>query len=318
MYRCSDCPKHWEKFDEKKCFLFPTHSSSIVSWNEAQHICRSLIAQPLVISTRTEFIALQRHMKYTSHEDDPLTVAVHFHQGIWIQIDNKWTDSHLWCDKNVAHRFGDCVQVRWNSSTEMICLRYVSCTRRAQYICEVSSRTESYFDNSRRLRILSRRTKRLITEEHIRALPNKKPPKTPPKKPGASTPNKNPASSINNAGNILVSGINTAGHVANAVNNVFGGANNANNGNTNQNYNSQNDYTNNNLQALGSGNGDNNKSDTSWTTILFIGALVIGGIMFVFVVLFIVICLLRKSKTNSRNRRSAGSVESTLTTGTSE
>ncbi|CAF1569319.1 unnamed protein product [Adineta ricciae] len=270
MYRCSDCPKHWEKFDEKKCFLFPTHSSSIVSWNEAQHICRSLIAQPLVISTRTEFIALQRHMKYTSHEDDPLTVAVHFHQGIWIQIDN------------------------------------------------ISSRTESYFDNSRRLRILSRRTKRLITEEHIRALPNKKPPKTPPKKPGASTPNKNPASSINNAGNILVSGINTAGHVANAVNNVFGGANNANNGNTNQNYNSQNDYTNNNLQALGSGNGDNNKSDTSWTTILFIGALVIGGIMFVFVVLFIVICLLRKSKTNSRNRRSAGSVESTLTTGTSE
>ncbi|CAF1548342.1 unnamed protein product [Adineta ricciae] len=212
-------------------------------------------------------MALQRHMKYILHEDAPLTVTVHFHQGIWIQIDN------------------------------------------------ISSRAETYFDNSR---ILSRKIKRLITEEHIRALPNKKPPKTPPKKPGASTPNKNPGSSINNAGNILVSGINTAGHVANAVNNVFGGASNVNSGNTNQNHNSQNDYDNNNLQALGTGNGSNSKSDTSWKTILFIGALVIGGIMFVFVVLFIVICVLRKSKTNSRNRRSAGSVESTLTAGTSE
>lgn len=82
---------HWRKFDEKKCFLFPIYSSSIVSWNGAQHICRSLIAQPLLISTTVEFIALQRHMKYTLHGDDPLTVAVHVHQGVWIQIDNsKW------------------------------------------------------------------------------------------------------------------------------------------------------------------------------------------------------------------------------------
>ena len=62
----------------------------------------------------------------------------------------------------------------------------------------------------------------MIAEEHLRALSDKKPPKTPPKKPGASTPNKNPGSSINNAGNILVNGINTAGNVANAVNNVLG------------------------------------------------------------------------------------------------
>ncbi len=74
--------------ETNKCLLFAISHSPGATWYEAQTICKALIAQPMLISSTDEFIALQHKIEYILHGDDALTATLYFHQGAWVQIDN--------------------------------------------------------------------------------------------------------------------------------------------------------------------------------------------------------------------------------------
>ncbi|UJR31802.1 hypothetical protein I4U23_019279 [Adineta vaga] len=271
-----------------------------------------------ILSFSAEFIALQRQIEYVLNgDDDSLTVTVNFHQGIWIQIDNEWTETDMWCDKTEKHHSKDCVQIRLNSITETICLQSVLCFKQAHYICEVPSRKRFVLEGSeeRKIRNLTKTNNRLLEKSLLRI-----PPKTTrtTKRVTKVTTKRNPNAIINNAANVAVNGINAVGQVSNAISSVFGVSS---GGNTNQNPNLQtsiidnyNDY--NNPQALSSN--EDEKSSINWKSILFIGSLIIAGIIFLSIITFVIFYFFKKNKTMSNNRRSAGSMESALTSGTYE
>jgi hypothetical protein len=48
----------------------------------------------------------------------------------------EWIESYTWCNNNEKRDFFDCVQIRQNSTTNTICLQYVSCIEHSHFICE--------------------------------------------------------------------------------------------------------------------------------------------------------------------------------------
>jgi hypothetical protein len=84
---CFGCPPGWLELETSRCLLFAISDSPGVTWFEAQTLCTSLIAQPMMIHTTDEFVALQRKIEYILNGHNALAATVYFHQGAWVQID---------------------------------------------------------------------------------------------------------------------------------------------------------------------------------------------------------------------------------------
>ncbi|CAF5117129.1 unnamed protein product, partial [Rotaria magnacalcarata] len=90
-----------------------------------------------------EFTALQQQVEYLLNEHDELAATLYFHQGAWVQINDEWSEFYTWCSHDEIHESSDCIQIRQDVQTNIICLQYVPCINQSQYICEASSIVQS-------------------------------------------------------------------------------------------------------------------------------------------------------------------------------
>ncbi|CAF3490181.1 unnamed protein product [Rotaria sordida] len=230
---CYGCAPGWLKLQTNKCLLYAISHSSGVTWYEAKKTCKSLIAQPMIISNVNEFIALQDQIEYLLNGNDELAASLYFYQGAWVQINNEWSELYTWCNNDEKEDFYDCVQIRQNSITNTICLQYVSCIQQSQYICEASplaqAELETNIADAERSDIKNRNEEIMIRASTKKpALTTKRTTLRTTTKTTSKTTQKKPGLSINNAADALTNGINAVGQISNALGNVLGG-------NTNQN-----------------------------------------------------------------------------------
>ncbi|CAF1609409.1 unnamed protein product [Rotaria magnacalcarata] len=140
---CFGCSPGWLKLNANKCLLYAISQSPGVTWYEVETMCQSRIGQPMMISNIEEFTALQQQVEYLLNEHDELAATLYFHQGAWVQINDEWSEFYTWCSHDEIHESSDCIQIRQDVQTNIICLQYVPCINQSQYICEASSIVQS-------------------------------------------------------------------------------------------------------------------------------------------------------------------------------
>jgi hypothetical protein len=95
MRRCVTCPPGWFTLKSNRCLLFAFDPFQSMTWYNARTACQTLHAQPILINSKAEMIALQDQIENRLRESNISLSIDNVQQSVWITIDQRMQSFEL-------------------------------------------------------------------------------------------------------------------------------------------------------------------------------------------------------------------------------